>query len=161
MLAYRRDKNLCDILVNSKTAMVTNTGGGEDQYNCRVCQAVEKGEVYDVAGNKTNSTIPNPKCTLPNVVYALLCDKCKMAVYVGGTERSVKERVSEHKKDIKNQAEKPIMIHFSGHKVDDMHFMVLQSLGRERRAYRQLVEEKWIIRPGTKTPFGCNVQLNF
>ena len=53
------------------------------------------------------------------------------------------------------------MRHFSGHKVDDMHFVVLQSLGREGRAYRQLVEEKWIIRLGTKTPFGCNVQLNF
>ena len=37
-------------------------------------------------------------------------------------------------RDIKNQAEKPIMRHFSGHKVDDMHFVVLQSLGREDRA---------------------------
>ena len=161
MLAYRRDKNLCDILVHSKTARLTNTAGGEDQCNCRVCQAVEKGEVYDVAGNKTYSTIPNPKCTLRNVVYALLCDRCKMTVYVGETERSVKERVSEHMRGIKNQAEMPIMRHYSGHKVDDMHCVVLQSLGRKDRAYRQLVEEKWIIRLGTKTQFGCNVQLNF
>ena len=58
-----------------------------------MCQAVEKGEVYDVAGNKTYSKIPNPKCTLRNVVYALLCDRCKITVYVGETERSVKERV--------------------------------------------------------------------
>ena len=84
-----------------------------------------------------------------------------MTVYDGETERSVKERVSEHMRDIKNQAEKPIMRHFSCHKVDDMRFVVLQSLGREGRAYRQLVEEKLIIRLGTKTPFGCNVQLNF
>ena len=53
------------------------------------------------------------------------------------------------------------MRHFSGHRVDDMHVVVLQSLGREGRAYRQLVEEKRIIRLGTKAPFGCNVQLNF
>ena len=124
MLAYRSEKNLCDILVHSKTARLTDTGGGEDQCNCRVCQAVEKREVYDVAGNKTYSTIPNPKCTLRNVVYALLCDRCKMKVYVGETERSVKERVCEHMRDIKNQAEKPIMRHFSGHKVADMHFVV-------------------------------------
>ena len=60
--------------------------------------------------------------------------------------------ISEHMRDIKNQAEKPIMRHCSGHKVDDMHVSVLQSLGREDKAYRQLVEEKWSIRLGTKTP---------
>ena len=76
-----------------------------------------------------------------------------MTVYVGESERSVKEQVSEHIRDVKNQAKKPIMRHFSGHKVDDIHFVVLQSLGREDRAYRQLVEEVWIIRLGTETPF--------
>ena len=62
---------------------------------------------------------------------------------------------------VKNQTEKPIVRHLRGHNVDNMHFVVLQSLGREGRAYRQLVEEKWIIRLGTKTPFRCNVHLNF
>ena len=64
--------NLCDILVHSKIAKVTNTGGGEDQCSCRVCKTVQKGEVYNVAGNKTYSTISNPKCTLLNVVFTLL-----------------------------------------------------------------------------------------
>ena len=54
-----------------------------------------------------------------------------MTVYVGETERSVKERISEHMRDVKNLAEKPTMGHFSGHNVDDMRFVVLQSLGRE------------------------------
>ena len=31
-------------------------------------------------------------------------------------------------RDVKNKTEKPIMIHFSGHKVDNMHFVSLQSL---------------------------------
>ena len=112
-------------------AKLTNTGGGEDQCSCRVCQAVQEGEVYDSAGNKTYRAILNPKCTLQNVVYVLLCDRCKMTVYAGESERSVKEQVSEHMRDVKNQAEKPIMRHFSGHKVDDIHFVVLQSFGRE------------------------------
>ena len=47
-------------------------------------------------------------------------------------------------RDVKNQAEKPIMRHFSGHKVDDIHFVVLQSLGREGSAYRQL-HLVWIL----------------
>ena len=52
----------------------------------------------------------------------------------------MKERDSEHRRDVKNQAENPIMRHFSGHKVDDIHFVVLQGLGREGLTYRQLVE---------------------
>ena len=54
-----------------------------------------------------------------------MCDRCKMTVYVGETERSLKERVSEHMRDVKNQAEKPIMRHFNGHKVYGMHYVVL------------------------------------
>ena len=116
MLASRRDNNLCDILVHSKTAKLTKTSGG--------------GEFYDIAENKTYRTIPKPKCTLGNVIHALLCDICKVTIFVRETERSVKERVSEHMRDVKNLAEKPIMKHFSGHNADDMCFVVLQSLGR-------------------------------
>ena len=64
-------------------------------------------------------------------------------------------------RDVRNQSEKPIMRHFSGHTVNDVRFLVLQCLGREWRAYRQLIEEKWIVRLGTKIPAGCNVQIGF
>ena len=94
-------------------------------------------------------------------MYALLCERCKTTVYVGETEISVRKRVSEHMRDVRKQAEKPIVRHLSGHKVDNIHFVVFQCLARGGRAYRQLVEEKWIIRMGTKTPFRCNVHLNF
>ena len=94
-------------------------------------------------------------------MYALLCEPCRKTVYVGETERSVKERIGEHLRDVKNQTEKLIMRHFSGHTVKDVRFVVLQCLGKEGRAYRKLVEEKWIVRLGTKIPAGCNVQLSF
>ena len=86
---------------------------------------------------------------------------CRKTVYVGETERSVKERIGKHLRDVKNQTEKTIMRHFRGHTVEDVRFKVLQYLGKEGRAYRQLVEEKWIVRPGTKIPSRCNVQLSF
>ena len=50
------------------------------------------------------------------------------------TERSEKERISEHMRYVKNQAGKPIMRHFKGHKVDDMQF----------RSCRAWVERTWI-----------------
>ena len=51
-------------------------------------------------------------------------------------KRSVKERIGDHMRDIKNQTEKPIMIHFSGRTVEDVRFVVLQCLGKEGRPYK-------------------------
>ena len=98
-------------------------------------------------GKKSYRTIPNLKFTLWNVIYAFLCDRCKMTVSVVETEKSVKEGGERAYGGVKNQAEKPIMRHFNGHTVDDMRFLVLQifltnylyallSLGGESRAYR-------------------------
>ena len=123
-----------------------------------MCQALHEGEVLDAAGNQAYQPLSKPACTLRNVVYALLSEPYRKTVYVGETERSVKERIGEHRRDVKNQTENPSMRHFSGHTVEDVRFVVLQCLGKEGRAYRQLVEKKWIVRQGTKTvPSGCNV----
>ena len=82
MLSYGRYKHFCDILVLIKENKLTKTTGGEDQCSRRVCQAVQEAEINEVAGNKTYITFRNPICTLQNVIHALLCDRCKMAVYV-------------------------------------------------------------------------------
>ena len=62
---------------------------------------------------------------------------------------------------IKNEAEKPIMRHFSDHSIDNVRFAVLQCLGKEGKAYRQLIKERWIVRLGTKFLTGCTVQMGF
>ena len=83
ILAYRRDKNLCDVLVHSKTARLVGSGSGESQCSCKVCQALHEGEVFDAAGNQAYQPLSKPACTLRNVVYALLCEPCRKTVYVG------------------------------------------------------------------------------
>ena len=93
------------------------------------------------------------------MVYALLCEPCRKTLSFGETERSVKERIGERRKE--SDRKKLIMRHLGGHTVEDVRFVVLQCLGKEGNAYRELVEEKWIVRLGTKIPSGCNVQLSF
>ena len=115
MLAYRRDKNSCDMLVHKKTAKLVCLP--KSRCECKVCQALHEGEVFDVAGKQRYKPVQDPACSLQNVVYALvlLCRQCEKTIYVGETGRSVTERISEHLRDVKNQAEKPIMRHFKGH----------------------------------------------
>ena len=55
-------------------------------------------------------------CSNRNAIYAIICCKCDKTVYVGETERMLKEAIDEHLRDVLQQAENPIMRHFEGHK---------------------------------------------
>ena len=93
-------------------------------------------------------------------MYGLLCKRCDKTIYVGETERSLKERISEHLRDIKQQTDKPINRHFKDHSDNDLNVVVLQKIYGEGRIYRQIIEELWIKKLDTKMPKGCNVKLN-
>ena len=80
---------------------------------------------------------------------------------MGETERTLKERTDEHLRDVRQQAEKPIMRHFEGHKEEQLRVTILQRMFQEGRIYRQLTEEHWIMKLKTKIPQGCNVKLNW
>ena len=56
----------------------------------------------------TRIKLQEARCTDRNLVYGIKCVKCNCAIYVGETERTLKERVSEHLRDIKNSAEMPL-----------------------------------------------------
>ena len=81
--------------------------------------------------------------------------------HVGETERTFKERMSEHLRDINNSADKPINCHFRNHNEKDIVYAVLQRLGNENsKALRLLIEDIWIRKLNTLSPHGCNVQRN-
>ena len=121
---------------------------------------MHRDEVWSSTRDASYKTAENVSCSDRNVVYALICCKCDKTVYVGETERMLKERIDEHLRDVRQQAEKPIMRHFEGHKEEHVKVTILQRMFREGRIYRQLAEEQWIVKLKTKMPQGCNVKLN-
>ena len=95
------------------------------------------------------------------IIYGIVCVKCDRAIYVGETERTLKERISEHMRDIKNSADKPINCHFQNHNEKNIVYAVLQRLGNENsKALRLLIEDIWIRKLKTLSPHGCNIQRN-
>ena len=83
--------------------------------------------------------LEDAKCTDRNLIYALICNKCELTVYVGETERTLKERVEEHKRDVKYQRNKPMMKHFENHDEKDLHVAVMaKTVGETIRS-----EEGW------------------
>ena len=74
--------------------------------------------------------------------------------------RKSRARLKACLRDVRQQAEKPIMRHFEGHKEEQLRVTILQRMFQEGRIYRQLAEEQWIMKLKTKIPQGCNVKLN-
>ena len=54
-------------------------------------------------GDANYKTAENASCSDRNVVYALICCKCDKTVYVGETERMLKERIDEHLRDVRSK----------------------------------------------------------
>ena len=158
IVAYRRDKNLCDVLVHGKTNKALKRV--DNTCSCRVCQAVLKDDIWNSTSDEAFKTVQTASCSDRNVVYALICSRCNKTVYVGETERSLKERTEEHLRDVRQQADKPIMRHFEGHCEEHVKVAIVQRTFQEGRIYRQLAEEQWIVKLKTKVPQGCNIKLN-
>lgn len=158
VLAFRRDRNLVDVLVHTKTNRALNQH--KNDCTCVTCDMIWKSDVADTTNTKLFSTCQSVDCTTRNVVYALLCERCSVTVYVGETERTLKERTDEHRRDIRQQADKPIIRHFKDHSEGDLRVAVLKKVYGDSRGYRQLWEDRWIGLLRSRVPDGCNVKYN-
>ena len=96
------------------------------------------------------------------MVYLIECAKCKLQ-YIGETERSLKERISEHKGYIRTKKiNQPILEHFNlrGHDLEDLKVTILEKVKHPEEQYRK-EREKYLIRKfntfyrglGNKTPY--------
>ena len=131
IMAYRQDKNLTDTLVHGKT----NKALKQKDSTCsrRICNAMHREEILSSSRDAKYKTAENPSYSDKNVVYALICFKCDKTVYVGETVRTLKERIDEHLWDVRQQAEKPIMRLFEGHKEEQLRVNILQRMFQDGR----------------------------
>ena len=134
LLAFRRHRNLCDVLEHRKTDKIL--GRKEEQCACDFCKSIIKDTIPDTKGEKHYNVIKDAICKDRNLIYSLFCNRCAKTVYVGETERILKERTTEHKRDIKFQKDKPIMRHFRGHEEKDLSVAILTRTAGESKIYR-------------------------
>ena len=83
-------------------------------------------------------------CLTENMVYGVHCGKCSRTVYVGETERQLRDRMKEHLQDVRHKKDKAIGRHFSenGHSIDDMGVFILERILNDSRYYRQIREKE-------------------
>ena len=165
LIAYRRDRNLNDILVHGKHNRIFKSRGEESDScpdkKCTICPIMVRGE--EATKLRKKPVDPRNNCKTTNVVYGLYCEVCKSIVYVGETERTVGERMKEHLADIRHKRDKAVAIHFSAenHSFKDLKFVILERCMTDSCYYRRARESFWMERLNTITPHGINRKSQF
>lgn len=132
LISYRRDRNLCDMLVHGKLNKINRecgvAGVACDKKSCAVCKIMVKDSaVISLRDGKIYELRKQEICGAWNVIYGLLCQKCDGIVYVGETERTLYERAKEHMAYIRLKRDKPVSIHFNNgnHGLEDLKIVII------------------------------------
>ena len=161
LVAFRRDRNLCDTLVHAKTNKLVSCHHDRCEDKCVFCDSISSAPVHDTMQKSSFPVPANTNCRTRNVVYAISCARCTQMVYVGETERQVRERMSEHMRDVRLRREKPITCHFDRtHSERDLVFSIVEPVRNDSFTERRIRENIWIVRLKTLKPNGCNVKDN-
>ena len=141
----------CKVMKNNSlgsTSEVALQGCGR---NCVNCKLMEEGNVRDHNGMNVR-TDRSITCRTSNVVYGLVCRKCKHLVYVGETSKMLKERIQGHLHLIRSEDKfNAVPIHFNtdGHNVDDLKVIGIEKINRSGTIYRREQEGFYMKKYGT------------
>ena len=161
LVAYRRDRNLRDILVRAALPSRPprrNPGTFPClKADCITCPFLSPDTV--IKGPRASFTVRRSfNCQSHNVVYAVLCTHCDK-IYVGETFRSFRVRTTEHLADVRHRRNTPVAKHFRspGHSIHMLKALCLwqvagDDLERKRR------ESRIISQLGSLDPGGMNIR---
>ena len=170
IIAYKRTKNMGDLLVRAKCTKEATTIPTQNPnikpcktpWNCAYCP---KKDTQTFKSTITGRCYKRPPytCNTRNVVYLITCNLCGKQ-YVGETYRAFRVRMSEHERYVKNKKLKQATgLHFntSGHKLGHMNFEVIYCLWKKPikdDPVRIENEIKWMEQLRTFKPEGLNTK---
>ena len=158
-MAYKRPENIRNKLIRSKIPPLTNqresrtVPGMKKCLKCKICPFVKNSNV--VRSSKTSEVIEINKqvdCQTKNVIYCITCKKCKVQ-YIGESEKSLKERFSQHLGYVYNEhLNQATGEHFNskGHSVADMEVTILEKIFSKDPQVRKERESMFIKKFNSK-----------
>lgn len=163
IVAFKRDKNIKDILVHKKHNLIFY----KQQNVCRPCakncvlcsHVIESGTFKDNDGNEY--TVQGLiDCKTVGVIYGINCTECNKLIYIGQTGDTLYQRMLLNFSKIRTRkTDDPIANHFTQHchSAEDLKvFGIERVFGTE--TYRKVKEAFWIKKLKTLEPYGLNTQ---
>ena len=167
LIAYKRSRNLNDILVRAKVTTGRKSQRKPGGYSlckrlCKACILGERASTHKCYRTNQEWQITAPiNCQTDNVIYKLSCRKCPNFVYIGETCRRFCDRLAEHRGYIsQKKLHHPVGFHFNqkGHNVTDLLPIAIERvLPKGDSILRKKRESLWINRYDAVT-FGANTR---
>ena len=175
IVAYKRPKNLGDILIRAKVvgkrrSVRKKAGWTLCKRLCRLCILFKPTRTHSCRRTgKVWRINHHIDCQTKNVVYKLTCKKCPLwGPYIGKTKRAFCERVQEHRGYISQWAttknpkirKHPIGIHFNGpgHSVADLLPIAIEKVFPEDKPNTLTNRESYWINMYDSASFGANTR---
>jgi hypothetical protein len=158
MVAYRRPKNLRDTLIKAKIPPTPTKRGKRcppgmkscNENRCEICPFVTNTKQFTGPFNNLKINLNSAmNCSSSNVVYCLHCNKnnCRQ-IYIGYTQRKLRDRFGEHKSSVNTKAKNAIGEHFNGpgHSVANMKILAIEKVNNLGQQIIEKRESLWINR---------------
>lgn len=150
--AYRRNKNILDVLVQSKLSTPSPKGRiGKCKYftPSRWVKNRFNGQIFKLSNTLSHESV--------NCIYLIYCLKCRKQ-YVGQTKNELRVRAYQHAHNIVHKIEKRRLLvkHFLAHGLDSLRITGLQTNPLWSLKERLRAESRWIKRLDTLHPRGLN-----
>ena len=146
LTAYKRQKNLRDLLIKSKVPPPKSThptreikGMNKCGKACTACPYVQQTKKIKIDKEDTWEIRRKVNCNTYNCIYMIQCQKCGEK-YIGQTGRIIKFRIAEHRSYISNQViARATGAHFNlpGHSLADLRYTVIEQVKYNNEAYRK------------------------
>ena len=165
LLAYRQPPNLRHLLVSSKMSPnsrpTPNITVPCEVKRCKLCEHINSSQTIQGPNGNTVMVRGAHTCASSKLIYCITCTTCPDTIYIGQTGNTLRNRLNNHKTDIRKSHETPVAQHFSprDHSLDNLRVCVLRG-GIETRRERELEEQKIIHWLGSWHE-GLNVDLGF
>lgn len=124
---------------------------------CTCCQMMSKKErVHSSNGRNSYPTPTGTNCNSRNIIYLIECNKCNKKMYVGETERQLKERMAGHRAAYRSRKNMPIYRHFrkKDHTLSHFRVTILEQVTKKEKLLER--EDHWIKKLNTRIPKGLN-----
>lgn len=163
LIAFKRDKNLGDILVSSRIRSEDVVKGTKKcgRSRCLTCPHINNSDII-IGPTGTFNIKSSFSCISEGIIYAIECDRCGK-LYIGETGRKLSDRFREHRRFVvTKKADNEIAFHFNQPDHDGVKDMkVCGMLYCHDITDRKLKEQKLILKLGTVLGRGLNTDFNF
>ena len=150
LISYRQPPNLKLLLTSASLPnerFITGTFPCNSP-KCHLCPNINTNPTITGPNGVPIKISENFSCNSSNIIYAISCNLCPKAIYIGETSNTIRQRMNGHRSNIKHNRNKPVAKHFNkpDHSLDNLKLAVIKKVKDKTKQQWEVEEQKIIFK---------------